>query len=572
MTYVAGMTDDLPAASDTRSSRIDQVADRFVDDSAALDPLFATVLGVPGYDHLLPDFSPDGRRAVADLARTALAELETTAAEGDTDAEDRVTIAAMKERLGLQLEMFDSGEIERDLNVIASPVQEVRMVFDMMKTETAEDWSTIAQRMAAVPAALQSYRAGLLAARGRDQVAARRQVEKCILQCDEYGAPKGFFAGLAARDDVPQSVRAAAAEAARAAGEGYLELATFLREELLPHAPEQDAVGRDRYALGSRMFLGAKVDLEETYQWGLDELARIEAEMAQVAEQIVPGGSVDDAVAALDGDPARVIRGKEPFREWMQALADATVAELGASHFDIPDPVRRIECRIAPTTTGGIYYLPPTADFTRPGTMWWSVPEGVEEFATWREVTTVYHEGVPGHHLQCGQTAFRSNLLNRWRRLACWVSGHGEGWALYAERLMAELGYLDEPGARLGMLDAQGFRAARVALDIGVHLQLAAPAELGGGTWDAAKAWQFLTSHCRMGEEMLQFELDRYLGWPGQAPSYKVGERIWMDLRDQVRQREGDAFDLAAFHRRALDIGSVGLDVLREVLLDEPTS
>ncbi|MGI8881337.1 MAG: DUF885 domain-containing protein, partial [Jatrophihabitans sp.] len=469
------MTSDLPVPTDVRSSRIDQLADRFVDDSAALDPLFATALGVPGQDHLLPDFSPDGRRAVADVARTALRDLEASAAEGGLDAEDRVTVAAMKERLGLQLEMYDSGETERDLNVIASPVQEVRLVFDMMKTDTADDWSTIAQRLAAVPVSLGTYRASLLAARGRGQVAARRQVEKSAVQCDEYGAANGFFAEFAAREDVPESVRADLADSARAAGEGYLQLGRFLREELLPHAAEQDAVGRERYALGSRLFLGATVDLEETYQWGLDELARIESEMAKVADQIVPGGSVDDAAAALDGDPGRVIHGKEQFREWMQALADQTVTEMGATHFDIPEPVRRIECKIAPTTTGGIYYLPPSADFTRAGAMWWSVPEGVEDFSTWREVTTVFHEGVPGHHLQCGQTAFRSNLLNRWRRLACWVSGHGEGWALYAERLMAELGYLDEPGGRLGLFAAQGFRVARVVLDLGAHPPLPTP-------------------------------------------------------------------------------------------------
>jgi uncharacterized protein (DUF885 family) len=209
----------------------------------------------------------------------------------------------------------------------------------------------------------------------------------------------------------------------------------------------------------------------------------------------------------------------------MQDKSDAAVEALSSSHFDIPAPIRRLECRIAPTHEGGIYYTGPSEDFSRPGRMWWSVPQDVTWFGTWRETTTVYHEGVPGHHLQVGQTVFRSQLLNRWRRLGCWVSGHGEGWALYAERLMADLGFLDDPADRFGMLDAQAMRAARVALDIGVHLGLPAPSELGGGTWDADKAWTFLTSHVNMAEGFLRFELDRYLGWPGQAPAYKVGER-----------------------------------------------
>ena len=202
--------------------------------------------------------------------------------------------------------------------------------------------------------------------------------------------------------------------------------------------------------------------------------------------------------------------------------------------------------------------------------MWWSVPKGVDRFSTWSELTTVYHEGVPGHHLQIAQTVYRSELLNRWRRLMCWVSGHGEGWALYAERLMADLGFLDDPAAYLGMLDAQSLRAARVVLDIGVHCGFEAPAEVGGGSWTYDKAWQFLTTHSRENEPMLRFELHRYLGWPGQAPSYAVGQRLWLQLRDDARRQAetaGESFSLKDFHRRALDIGSVGLDVLRAAVL-----
>jgi uncharacterized protein (DUF885 family) len=201
--------------------------------------------------------------------------------------------------------------------------------------------------------------------------------------------------------------------------------------------------------------------------------------------------------------------------------------------------------------------------------MWWSVPHGVTEFATWKELSTVYHEGVPGHHLQIAQTVYRSDLLNRWRRLASWISGHGEGWALYAERLMADLGFLDEPGDYMGMLDSQSFRAARVVLDIGIHCGFEAPAEVGGGGWTYAKAWDFLSAHVASAEGFRRFELDRYLGWPGQAPSYKIGERMWLQLREDARAKAGDDFDLKAFHRAALDVGSIGLDVLRSAVLGE---
>jgi uncharacterized protein (DUF885 family) len=203
--------------------------------------------------------------------------------------------------------------------------------------------------------------------------------------------------------------------------------------------------------------------------------------------------------------------------------------------------------------------------------MWWAVPDGITDFSTWREVTTVYHEGVPGHHLQVAQTAYRSELLNRWQRLMCWVSGHGEGWALYSERLMDDLGYLDDPADKLGMLDAQGFRAARVIVDIGMHLELEIPADnpFGfhpGETWTSQLGLEFMRQHCRMDDAFIKFEVNRYLGWPGQAPSYKVGERIWLQARDEAQARQGADFDLKAFHRAALDLGALGLDPMRQAL------
>lgn len=344
-----------------------------------------------------------------------------------------------------------------------------------------------------------------------------------------------------------------------------------MAEDLAPNGLPKEAVGRDHYQLASRRFLGAEIDLEETYAWGWEELKRLADDMEATADRILPGSSVTEAAAHLDNDPARQLTSTDALKSWMQNKADEAIAELADVHFDIPEPVRRIECMIAPTSDGGIYYTGPSEDFSRPGRMWWSVPESVTSFGTWRELTTVYHEGVPGHHLQVAQTAYRAELLNRWQRLMCWVSGHGEGWALYAERLMDDLGYLDDPGDRLGMLDGQSFRAARVIIDIGMHLELTIPEDnpFGfhpGEVWTPELGREFIGQHCLMEDAFLDFEVARYLGWPGQAPSYKVGERIWLQAREDARTRAGAAFDMKAFHRAALDLGSLGLDPLRAAL------
>ncbi|QOR69820.1 DUF885 domain-containing protein [Ruania alkalisoli] len=548
----------------------DDVADAYVRTLADLSPMFATEAGLPGREDALDDHSPEGLAAFTQAARAALTALDSVT---PTDEVDRVTQHAMRERLGLEIELAEAGEDLADLNVIASPVQTIREVFDLMPTDSAEAWATIAGRMQAVPGAIEGYVESLRRGASQGRVAAIRQVEACITEADGLAGAEGFWQQLAdgARIDgqaPPDGVVAALAQGATAARAGYAALADALRE-LAPVAPVRDAVGRERYERFSRTFVGAEVDLDETYEWGLAELKSIVAEQQVLAEKISgPGASIEQAMAELDADPTRLLHGTDALQEWMQTTADEAVTALAGTQFDIPDPVRTIECCIAPTESGGIYYTPPSGDFSRPGRMWWAVPSGVTEFATWREKTTVYHEGVPGHHLQVGQTIYRAETLNDWRRMACWVSGHGEGWALYAERLMQDLGFLDDPADAIGMLDGQRLRAARVVIDIGVHLGKPCPPQWGGGTWDAEKAWPFLDANVNMPEGFKRFELNRYLGWPGQAPSYKVGQRLWEQLREETRAREGAEFDLARFHRRALDVGSVGLDTLRMALLD----
>lgn len=551
--------------------QIDDLANRYVEEWAPLNPAGATFVGIQGYDDRFEDLSPDGFAAGADLTRRTLADLDVT--EPATEAE-RVAKEAMQERLGLELARYDAGEVTSEVNVISSALHGLRGAFDLMPTDGTEAVTNIAARLEAFPRAVEQLQVTLREAASQGHVSSRHQMIEVAKQCDLWTDPTGdnFFHGLAERLDADGALRSSLEQGAAASTAATQAFGAFLREELAPLGRDKQATGRERYQLASQYFLGAKVDLDETYAWGFEELARLETEMRAVAARIVgAGATIDDAVRALDADPARRIEGKEAFRDWMQSLADKAIAELHGTHFDIPEQVRRIECMIAPTSDGGIYYTGPSEDFSRPGRMWWAVPAGMTDFATWKEVTTVYHEGVPGHHLQVGQTSVRTDLLNRYQRLLLWVSGHGEGWALYAERLMDDLGFLADPGERLGMLDGQAFRAARVIVDIGMHLELEIPRDnpFGfhpGERWTPELGWEFMRAHCRVQDDVLRFELNRYLGWPGQAPSYKVGERIWLQARDDAKARKGAAFDLKEFHRRALDLGSIGLDPLQAAL------
>ena len=553
-----------------KHTAIDGVAERWVDTLVKHDPITGTYIGRDTTD--LPDFSPAGADALAAAERAVLREL---GAAEPVDAVDAVTRTDLAAGLRLSLATHEAGEHLRDLNVIESPMQQMRDAFDLMPTVTTGDWEGIATRLRAVPAAVESYRESLSAGAARGLVPAVRQVVEVAAQAKRTGDKGGFFVQLAgragdagSRTAVDAALATELSEAAQAAAAAYTEFAGYLERDLAPRAPEADAFGRERYELASEGFLGAKVDLDETYEWGIAELARMVAEQEKVAAEIVGGaphaGVVAEAIELLERDESRKLHGTDALKAWMQETSDRAVAELGATQFDIPEEIRALECLIAPTQEGGIYYTGPSDDFSRPGRMWWSVPEGVTEFDTWRELTTVYHEGVPGHHLQIGQAVVNRGSLNEWRRQLAGTSGHAEGWALYSERLMEQLGYLDDPADRLGMLDGQRMRAARVVLDIGVHLGKQRPD--GQGVWTGDYAFDFLKQHVNMNDGFVRFEVLRYLGWGGQAPSYKIGQRIWEELRDEAATAAGDAFDIRDFHRNALALGGVRLDTLQQAL------
>ena len=505
---------------------LDELADAYVGKLVTLSPLFASETGL-ARNGGLDDFSPAGAQARADLERATLAEVTRL---DPVDRTDEVTKAAMIERLGRSLALFEAGETIGELNPIASPLQAIRDSFDQMDREADAD--LVAERFAAIPAALAGYAEALVHRAARGPAIPARQVSVVAGQAEAMLAPGGLYAGT--------DLDTTAAEAAT------VSLIDTLRA--LP-TTEVDAVGRDRYAPLLASFLGAEVDLDDTYEWGRDQLASIIAEQEQVAATLYgPGTPVAEAMDRLNADPAWQVTGRDNLKAWMQGVADEAMAGM-VEHFDIPERLTTIEAMVNYPGTGGIYYTGPTDDFSRPGRMWWSVPEGVDTFHTWQERTTVYHEGVPGHHLQIGYTVHLADTLNDWRRHACWVSGHGEGWALYSERLMADLGYLDNPADYLGMLDSQRLRAARVIVDIGVHVR----------GWEPEKAWEFLTENVAMDRNFLAFEFARYLGWPGQAPSYKVGQRIWEAERDRALAA---GMTLKEFHNVALSQGSLPLEVL----------
>ncbi|MCE7079420.1 DUF885 domain-containing protein [Streptomyces sp. ST2-7A] len=548
-----------------------RLADVHLDALVDLNPLIGTYLGIPGTADRLPDLSPTGLEAVAELNRETLRRLDTAetlpGAEEDTE---RRCARLLRERLTADLAIHDAGERLREISNLFSPVHEVRQAFTLMPLESEEDWTAVARRLAAVPAALEGYRRTLATGLERELVAAERQVLTVVEQFGEWvgeGSDGGWFADLVAKG--PDSLRADLDEGAAAAGAAVAALRDWLRDTYAPRAAGvPDAVGRDRYARWVRQWNGTDPDLDEAYAYGWAEYHRLLGEMRREAERILPGAGPWEALRHLDthGD---AVEGVDEVRAWLQKLMDEAIGALDGTHFDLAPEVRRVESMIAPPGSAAApYYTGPSLDFSRPGRTWLPTMGGTR-FPIYDLVSTWYHEGVPGHHLQLAQWVYVADRLSRYQTTLGMVSANAEGWALYAERLMDELGFLTDPQRRLGYLDCQMMRAVRVIIDIGMHLELEIPADSGfhpGERWTPELAREFFGTHSSRSAEFVDSELVRYLGMPGQAIGYKLGERAWLRGREAARAAHGEAFDAKAWHMAALSLGSLGLDDLVEEL------
>jgi len=549
------------------TSPVYSLSDDYINTVAQLDPAAATYMGIAGHDHEMTDFSPAGHDARANNDRQTLAKLNAL----DTTANsDRLAAGVLRESLEISGEEFDANEHLVSIRVLAGDVDAARAIFDLMPTDTAEQWSVIAERMAKVPQAFAGMRESWKLGLDRGVKAQRRQVLASSDQLATWAGRKDapaffeqFAESAAAVPGAPlEQLRKAAKDASLALG----ETADFLINDYAPQADTRDGVGPERHALARRRFMGMKVEAKDAYEWGWAETQRIDAEMERVAQEILPGATLSEVRHFLDTDPSRSIQGEGALRDWLQELMDNAMSFLiDNNHFSIPDSIRTVEAMISPPGgAAAMYYTGPSEDLSRPGRTWYPA-NGRTVFPRWSEPTTAYHEGVPGHHLQVAIATINSEKLSRFQRNT-FVSGHGEGWALYAERLMDEFGFLENPEYRLGYLYAQAFRAARIVIDTGIHCGFAIPQS---SSWHPGEQWtpelmlEFLSARSSSDDEFNRSEINRYLGWPGQAISYKLGERVWLDLRDDAKKKYGASFDLREWHAHALDLGNLGLDLLK---------
>ena len=534
------------------STPITTILDSFLEEGIKLSPIGATMLGVPGLDDQLDDLSMVGNEKRADLTRRTLTALKN---ETPVNEYDRIARDVAVERLTSELNLNDTFEARILFNLISSPVTSIRQVFEMMNKDQPETISHVIKRLDGIESAFDGWKSTLEFVAAQGKVNSRRQVLATAGQLETFS--KGAFSAVAKKFNPAadnQDLMSAAQKAERACA----TLAVWMRDVYASQCLAADGVGETRYKMWARHFTGADLDLRDTYEWGIKQLEMINERMWIAAKKLYPEATTLREVAdRLDSDPRYTVEGEEELLKRLREFIAAAVELLDGEEFDIDPRIRNCEARLAPEgSASAAYYMGPSEDLTRPGTTWFPTM-GRKTFGWWHIVSTWYHEAVPGHHLQVATTKINTERLNRFQRNRVWVSGYGEGWALYAERLMDELGAFADPGYEMGYLSAQGLRAARIVVDIGMHCGYT---DFNGEVWNAESAFTLLHERALLDEISARSEVDRYLGWPGQAISYKVGERFWMEAREDAKKRLGAKFELKKFHSFALNLGPMGLD------------
>jgi uncharacterized protein (DUF885 family) len=550
---------------------VHRIADHYIAELAQHEPDAAQAAGrEPAAP--LADIGPEWLQRRHALQGETLAALDALA----DGAGDHTLRAALRERLERERLLYDTGFTPRLVAGLASPVHLIRYAIEGLTLTADAAGVDLLGRIEAVPYGVEQYIAALRWSRDNADrftgtgVAPARQLDTLAAQIDLW-IEVDWFGSIPVADGIDADRRARLRAAADAANAALADLVGVLRDELRPVAPIADGVGAEVYADMAAGMLGARIDLRETYAFGWTELERLVAEARELAAEL--GGTGDDpvraAAATLDRDPSYRLEGVEAIRDWLEERVEETTVAL-APAFDLPEGIRRVDCVVAEASTGVVYYTPAPPDGSVPSRIVWTIPSGVPVAASWQEVTSVHHEGLPGHHLQFAVTAALEQL-HPWQRHLCHIHGYAEGWAHYAEQLADELGLIRDPAERLGLLLGQIWRSVRIVADIGLHTGWAVPtnALVPEAEWTPELAQRMLVDLALVEPHLAGFEVDRYLGWPGQALAFKVGARLWHEARAARQTADGDTFSLREFHRDALGLGPMGLDPLRELLLTD---
>jgi uncharacterized protein (DUF885 family) len=546
------------------SQAVNDLADRFWEAILELNPSLATTYGDERYADRLEDPSPAGRAKTRRLMERTLADVAEIPPDS-LPVEDRITRDMLRVVAELALEEDDQKIYElRVVDQMGGPQTLLPQLTLFQPVDTPERLGKFLARLAAYPAFM-AANAGILREGLADGLTAPRIVaERTVAQIERLLAvpiQEAVIPSMAkvASDGDRERIRDAVREHVYTADADFLRV---LREEYLPATRTDPGLwsapnGAALYRTQIRSWTTLDLDPQEVHDIGLAELTQIEAERREIARAAGFGDDTKAYRASLAGDPSNIPASRDAVLaratediERALALAPRFFGRLPRAGCEVR-PVEEYKERDAPFA----YYFPPAVDGSRPGIYYVNTFDLASRTYT-KLASTTFHEAVPGHHFQIALEMENPNL-NTFRRLGSRMVGgaYVEGWGLYSERLADEIGLFRTDGERFGMLDAMAWRAARLVVDTGLH-------EL---RWSRQQSIDFLLE-TGLTETDATIETDRYICWPGQALTYKIGQREIERLRRELTARDGSAFDLRAFHDAVLGHGSLPLATLASEL------
>ncbi|MFL5679333.1 MAG: DUF885 domain-containing protein [Chloroflexota bacterium] len=546
------------------ASPVNALADRFWESILELNPTLATTYGDDRYAERLEDPSPEGRAKTRRLLEQTLSEVKAIPADG-LPVEERITRNMVQVIAELGIEEDDQKLHElRVVDQMAGPQTLLPQLTQFQPADTPQRLEQLLARLAAYPAYMaantQILRDGIADGLTAPRIVAERtiaQIERLLaVPIDQAVIPSMV---TVANDADRERVRDAVREHVYPADQAFLDV---LRDEYLPKTREKPGLwsapnGEAIYRTAIRSFTTLDLDPRDVHEIGMTEIQQIEAERREIANAAGFGDDTKAYRASLTADKsniptsrqALVDRANEDIERAM-AIAPRFFGRLPKAGLEVR-PVEEFKEKDAPFA----YYFPPTVDGSRPGIYYVNAYDLPSRTYT-KLATTTYHEAVPGHHFQIALEMENPDLIT-FRRLGARIVGgaYVEGWGLYSEKLAAEMGLFRSEAERFGMLDAMAWRAARLVVDTGLHAL----------RWDRQRSIDFLLE-TGLSETDATIETDRYICWPGQALTYKIGQREIERLRNELAARDGSRFDLRAFHDAVLGHGSLPLATLTSEL------
>jgi uncharacterized protein (DUF885 family) len=550
--------------SEPETSPVNALADRFWEGVLELNPTLATTYGDERYGDRLEDPGPEGRAKGRRLLERTLADVQAIPAEG-LPVEERITRNMLQVIAELGIEEDDQKLHElRVVDQMGGPQTLLPQLTQFQPADTPERLEKVLARLRAYPAYMaantQTLRDGIADGLTAPRIVAERtiaQIERLLAVPIDHAVIPSMV--NVASDADRERVRDAVREHVYPADQGFLDV---LRDEYLPKTREKPGLwsapnGEALYRTAIRSWTTLDLDPQEVHDIGMAEIEEIETERRSIAAAAGFGDDTKRYRASLAADPSNVPSSRQALVdranediERAMAIAPRFFGRLPKARLEVR-PVEEFKEKDAPFA----YYFPPAVDASRSAIYYVNAYDLPSRTFT-KLATTTYHEAVPGHHFQIALEMENPDLIT-FRRLGARMVGgaYVEGWGLYSEKLAAEMGLFRSEAERFGMLDAMAWRAARLVVDTGLHAL----------RWDRQRSIDFLLE-TGLSETDATIETDRYICWPGQALTYKIGQREIERLRNELAARDGSRFDLRAFHDAVLGHGSLPLATLTSEL------